>query len=125
MATEAQDKAFEIEQVNGVTVVRFLRRTILDTGATNAIGERLTALAQQGQARKLVFSFDKVESMTSSMFGRFVRLHQDVEATGGRLAFCNVEPFLLRIFTLCGLPRSIAVLPDVPAAVSALLTEQG
>jgi hypothetical protein len=54
------------------------------------------------------------------MIGKFISLHHGLEAAGGRLAFCQVDPFLEHIFVLCGIPRQIPLYPDEPAALAAL-----
>jgi anti-anti-sigma factor len=123
MAAEASGDLVRIDQVQGVCVVRFNRRTILDPLAIAAVGERLLALASQTARCSLVLDFASVESLPSGMMGNFVALRQAVLAAGGRLAFCNVDAFLRHIFAICNVPRDIPVYEDEAAAVKALLSE--
>jgi anti-anti-sigma factor len=120
MTTSLPIELMDVRVNDGVTVVRFLRRTILDPLAIEAIGERLNeALAGQAAPRVLI-DFSRVESVTSAMIGRFLTLHQQVEAAGGRLAFCGVGPFLQQIFALCGIPAGIPVHADEATATASL-----
>jgi anti-anti-sigma factor len=109
----------EIERQADAVVVRFVHRTLLESEAIEAVSEQLTALARDG-CRKIVLDFARVESLTSSMLGQFVSLHQQVQANGGRLAFCQVQPFLLRLFTLFNLPDLIPIYDDENEALQHL-----
>ncbi len=120
MSTEPPQALAEVAQVEGVTVVRFIRRTILDPGAIEAVGERLLDLVRDHGCRRLVLDFHRVESLTSGMLGKFAALHSAVDAAGGRLVFSSVGPFLLQIFAICNLPQAIPMYPDEASAVGAL-----
>jgi anti-anti-sigma factor len=109
----------EVQTNQNVTVARFTRRTILDQAAIDVAGERLRGLVRDG-ARQLVLSFARVESLTSAMLGQLVALHQDVEAAGGRLAFCHVDAFLAQIFRICNIPQQIPIHPTEADALRAL-----
>jgi anti-anti-sigma factor len=120
MTAERHPDLVEVQQAEGVTVVRFTRRTILDPDAIEAVGDRLLGLVRDEGCRKLVLSFGEVESLTSSMLGKFVGLHQAVEDGGGRMVFAHVDPFLQQIFHICNLPPGIATYPDEASAVAAV-----
>ena len=120
MSPETHPDLVEVCPVQGVTVVRFTRRTILDPAAIEALGERLLALAREEAGRRLVLDFARVESLTSAMLGKFAALHTAVEEAGGRLVFCNVGDFLRQILTVCNFPQTIPIHADEAAAVQAL-----
>jgi anti-anti-sigma factor len=111
----------EVSEVQGVTLVRFTRRTILEPDLIDTIGERLQALVHEKQGRLLVLDFARVESLTSAMLGKLVTLYSAIGACGGRLVFCGVEPFLLQIFRICNLPPDIPIYPSETDAVKALV----
>jgi anti-anti-sigma factor len=102
-----------------VTVGRFTRHTVLETGASDALGGRLRTLVRDQGCRKILLNFSRVESLTSAMLGQFVALHNEINAGGGQLAFCNVDPFLQQIFRICNVPPQIPVHPDEAAALRA------
>lgn len=120
MSAEAQIDLVQVERVDGVPVVRFRRRTILDPLAVQAVGERLVELVQGEGATALVLDFARVESLTSAMFSKFVLLQQTMETSGGRVVFCHVDPFLRQIFDVCRLPASIPVYPTLAEALQAV-----
>ena len=82
MSTETTPELVEIQDVEGVTVVRFLRRTILDPLAIEALGERLQGLVRDQNCNRLAIDCSKVESLTSSMLGKFASLHVAVSRAG-------------------------------------------
>jgi anti-anti-sigma factor len=120
MSGESPHEFVEVAQVDGVTVVRFTRRTILDPAAIEAVGERLLDLVRNQGCCRLVLDFSRVESLTSGMLGKFAALHAAIEAGGGRLVFSSVGPFLRHIFAICQLPQAIVLHPDESSAVQAL-----
>jgi anti-anti-sigma factor len=117
---ETHPDLVEVCPVQGVTVVRFVRRTILDPTAVEALGERLSALVRDEGCRRLVLDFARVESMTSAMLGKFAALQAMVAEAGGKVACCNVGDFLRQIFTVCHFPEAIPIHADEAAAVQAL-----
>jgi anti-anti-sigma factor len=121
MSTESSQPLAEVALVEGVTVVRFIRRTILDPAAIEVVGDRLLGLIHHHGCRRLVLDFSRVESVTSGMLGKFAALHSAIAAAGGRLVFSGVGPFLQQIFAICNLPQTIALHPDEASAVHALL----
>jgi len=109
MSNETSQDLVEVAQVKEVTVVRFTRRTILDPAAIEVVGERLLDLVHNQGCRRLVLDFNRVESLTSGMLGKFAGLHTAIDSAGGRLVFSSVGPFLKQIFTICNLPQTILV----------------
>src|SRR5258708_20139377 len=88
----------EVEQVGDCTIGRFTRRTILESAAIETIAARLRALVREEGFRLIVLNFARVETVTSAMLGTFLSIHKEVEASGGRVAFCNVHSFPFPIF---------------------------
>jgi anti-anti-sigma factor len=120
MPSQPQASPLQVERVGDATVVRFTRRTILHGDTIEAIGAQLLAVAGGGDCRKLVVSFEHVESLTSAMLGKLIAAQRKVEAAGGRVAFCQVDPFLLQIFTLVRLPDLVPICADEREALASL-----
>ncbi|MFO0876326.1 MAG: STAS domain-containing protein [Gemmataceae bacterium] len=119
-AEQPHANLFEVTRIEGVTVVRFSRRTILDPDLVEALGNRLTDLARAEKCQQVVLNLGMVESLTSAMLGKFASLHQIISATGGQVACCHVGDFLRTIFILCRFPESIPIFPDEATAIQAL-----
>ena len=120
MQPDSQHGLLDLAALGDVTVARFTRRTVLESEAIDALGARLRGLFRDRGCRKVLLNFARVESLTSAMLGQFVALHGELAAASGRLAFCNVDPFLLEIFRICQMPPEIPVYPDEATALRAL-----
>ncbi len=114
------EQMMEVEHNPQATVVRFKRRTILEPTAIQAIGGQLLRLVGEEERRAVLLNFKGVESLTSAMLGEFVALHRALSESGGRLAFCCVEPFLMQVFKVVKLPDRIPIYDDEPLALQAL-----
>jgi anti-anti-sigma factor len=114
----------EIQHIDPATVVRFKRRTILESTAIEAIGTHLLQLANEQGRRDFVLNFAGVESMTSAMLGKFVALYRELSDAGGRMVFCSVDPFLMQIFKVVQMPKLIPIHADEAQALRALSGEQ-
>jgi anti-anti-sigma factor len=117
MLSEAQNLWLQVESVGDVTVVRFTIPWILKEGTIEAIGEALYQLVETGRCRKFVLNFGNVKSLASTMFGKLTALHQKVEAAGGRLVFCQLDPSLREIFEAVHLIPLLPVFADEQEAV--------
>jgi anti-anti-sigma factor len=120
MPQGSYEQLLEVEQLPQATVARFKRRTILDPAAIQAIGERLLHLAEEEGRQTIVLNFAGVESLTSAMLGEFALLQRVLHDSGGRLAFCCVEPFLMQVFKVVRIPDWIPIYADETAALQAL-----
>jgi anti-anti-sigma factor len=120
MTLQTYDYLLEVHPIEQTTVIRFKRRTILDSTAIEAIGEHLLRLAGDEEHRAVVLNFAGVESLTSAMIGKFVALHRLLNESGGRLAFCCVDPFLMEVFKIVQIPERIPIHSDEAQALRAL-----
>ena len=120
MTSASYEPLLQVEQIEQTTVVRFTRRTILDAAAIRAIGERLLHLAGEEGRRTILVNFRGVESLTSAMIGELALLHRVLNESGGQLAFCGVEPFLMQVFKVVKIPERIAIHADEETALPAL-----
>lgn len=108
MVTTSVERLLEVEQVRGVTVVKFTRRDILDTLMIEALGASLYSLADAPGCRILV-SFRGVRRLASAHLGKLVSLFKRVKALRGRLAFCEIDPNIYEVFQLFGFPRLVRI----------------
>ena len=111
MPTASSYLWLEVEPVGDATVVRFRIPWILKEGTIESIGETLSNLVETSGCQKYVVSLHNVRSMASNMFGNLVALQKKIEASGGRLVLCSVDPGLYEVFeilkltpvmTICG-----------------------
>jgi anti-anti-sigma factor len=98
MVSQTQNLWLEVDQVGDVTIVRFKIPWILKEGTIETIGETLYHLVETSSCRKIVLNFNNVKSLASTMFGKLTALHQRIDASGGQLALCGVDPGLREVF---------------------------
>jgi stage II sporulation protein AA (anti-sigma F factor antagonist) len=120
MVSQSQNLWLEMDQVGDVTVVRFKIPWILKEGTIEAIGEALYGLAEGSSCRKIVLNFGNVKSLASTMFGKLTALHQRIEASGGRLALCSIDPGLHEVFETVKLVGLLPIYGNEQEAIQSL-----
>jgi anti-anti-sigma factor len=124
MTPLVQASLLNVSERDGIVILRFQGRSLLDPLDLEAVHPLVTQQLERPHPRMLL-DFSQVESAASAMISKLFLLHRRVEAAQGTLAFCQVGPFLGQIFTLCQLPESIRSYPDVSSAVEALKATRG
>ncbi|MEJ7639645.1 MAG: STAS domain-containing protein [Singulisphaera sp.] len=86
---------FHLEIIDGVTVVRLNGpKLVIDASGP------LSGLVEEGGHRKLLLDFAAVRFLSSAALGVLMGLRQRVEAAGGELRLCRLDPSLLELFRL-------------------------
>ncbi|MCG3126645.1 MAG: hypothetical protein CHACPFDD_01496 [Phycisphaerae bacterium] len=73
-----------------------------------------------GGGAGVIIDLDKADFVNSAGVGALFQLARVVHNGGGRLAFINVSPKILRLFRIVGLDRQARVAANVEAAIAAL-----
>jgi anti-anti-sigma factor len=107
----------ELDEVEGVAVVRLAEETAWDE---EAFGDLFGRLAEDGRPR-LLLDFSFVERLSSAEFAALLRLRRQVEAAGGRLVLCGLKAGLTGFFALTCLDRLFDIYPDEDDALTSLL----
>jgi anti-anti-sigma factor len=87
-----------VTEEDGRTAVRFAAGTALNEANAEAIGARLTALAEERPGRHLALDLSGVPMLTSVVLGKFIRLNGRLRAGGGRLVLVNPTPTVRQVF---------------------------
>jgi anti-anti-sigma factor len=116
MPPSEQPTGLTVEAAGDVAVVRFSHRSLLGADLIEALSAEILRTVEEGGHRKLVLNFANVESMTTAMVGKLVLLKQRVEAAGGRMALCGIDPFVLQIFKVLRLTDVFPIHADEQAA---------
>ena len=109
MSVRAADRWLEVEDKDGVCVVRFLRPDLLHDETIDCLGEQVRDLIQRGDCRRLVLHFGAVRRMSSHMVGELVVLLKRMLAAGGRLVLCALSAELRDTFLLLKLDRIFTI----------------
>jgi len=105
MSAQPRRRRLEVEEIGDVTVVNFTDRKLIDEENIQVIGEQLFHLVDDLGLRKLLLNFSNVEYLSSAALRRFITLNKKVNAAGGRLILCNLDPQLYKVFEIAKLDR--------------------
>jgi anti-sigma B factor antagonist len=94
-----------VMDADGVRVVRFSDRKILDELAITQISDELTKLVEGTIGIRLLVSFKDVEHLSSAALGVLIKLNNDVNNAGGRLKLSDITPRIFEVFRITGLNR--------------------
>ncbi|MEW5876084.1 MAG: anti-sigma factor antagonist [Candidatus Zixiibacteriota bacterium] len=105
------------EVVNDVDIMRVSGRIDLVTSNTlkDAIRERL-----HRQRLTLVLNLERVDFINSSGLGALVSILKDVRLVNGRMALCNLAPYVQEIFDITQLSNVFEIFPAEKEAVRML-----
>ena len=98
-------RQLEVEDIGDVTVVNFIDKRILDEQNIQIIGEQLFSLVDEVGRRKVLLNFGNVEFLSSAALGKLIALHKKLQAVGGRLILCNIDPEIYEVFEITRLDK--------------------
>lgn len=114
-----KDMEYREECINDVDVMRISGRIDLVTSNTlkDAIRERL-----HRQRLALVLNLERVDFINSSGLGALVSMLKDVRLVNGRMALCDLAPYVQEIFEITQLSNVFEIFPGEKEAVASLAT---
>ncbi len=119
MSSQARRRRLEVEDIGDVTVVNFVDKKILDEQNIQIIGEQLFGLVDVQERRKLLLNFSNVEYLSSSALGKFITLNKKINAAGGKLILCNIDPQIYEVFEITKLDKLFNIQKEEQAALQA------
>jgi anti-anti-sigma factor len=108
---------FQVDQADGITVVTFTQRQIVDLDAIEEVGEQLYKLIEYYTSSRIVLNLGSVQQVSSLLIGKLLGLNERVKAAGGRLVFCQVTPEVYQLFKVVNLLRLFPVYDSEAEAV--------
>ena len=119
MSSQPRRRRLEVEHIGDVTVVNFVDRKILDEQNIQVIGEQLFSLVDEEGLRKLLLNFSNVEYLSSAALGKLITLNKKLQAAGGRLILCNIDPQIHEVFEITKLDKFFNIQKEEQAALQA------
>jgi anti-sigma B factor antagonist len=119
MSSQPRRRRLEVEQIGDVTVVNFVDRKILDEQNIQIIGDQLFSLVDNDGLRKLLLNFGNVEYLSSAALGKLITLNKKLQAVGGRLVLCNIDPQIYEVFEITRLDKFFNIQKEEQAALQA------
>jgi anti-sigma B factor antagonist len=94
-----------VTDTDGVSVVRFSDRKIVDSANIEQLGTELTSLVIDEDRHNLLLNFDGVEFMSSAALNKLISLNNKVKQAGGRMRLCGLRSEIKEVFTITRLDR--------------------
>lgn len=101
---------------DGIKIVEFSDRKILDELCIMEIQEELARLVDQSPGVKLVLSFKNVEHLSSAALGMLITLGKKVEESGGKLRLSDINPQIFEVFKITRLNKVFDIHPSIDKA---------
>jgi anti-sigma B factor antagonist len=121
---EPEKAHLKVTRANGVCVVEFEDRKILEEICIAEIGEMLSDVVSSEPKIKLVASFRNVEHLSSAALGMLVNLRKQVQDTGGSLKLSNIRPQIYEVFKITKLHKLFEIHDTAAQAMHAFTERQ-
>ena len=96
---------FTVSSSNGVTIVDFSERKILEELSISEIGDALYALVDGQAGIPLLGSFKHVEHLSSAALGVLITLNKKVQEAKGKLKLSDISPQIYEVFKITRLNK--------------------
>ncbi len=110
----------DVQRQDGVVIVSFLDRKILEELNISRIEEELFSIVEAEKQVRIVLDFANVEHLSSRALGTLISLMKRVQGQGGRLALTNIAARLFEVFRITRLDKSFEIFDSCDQAVTAL-----
>lgn len=117
MTSQPRRRRLEVEDIGDVTVVNFTDRKILDEQNIQVIGEQLFSLVDEAGRKKVLLNFGNVEYLSSAALGKLITLNKKLQAAGGKLILCNIDPQIYEVFEITKLNKLFNIKAEEQAAL--------
>lgn len=107
-----------VTENNGVSVVEFTERKILDELAISEIGDELAGLIGERPEIKLLVSFKNVEHLSSAALGMLITLNARVSDAKGQLKLSDISPQIFEVFRITRLNKLFDIHDTADQAMS-------
>ncbi len=112
----ATEPHFTVIESDGVNVVEFSDRKILDELSISEIGDQLKAVATP--RAKLLLDFQNVEHLSSAALGMLITLDKLVKENEGELRLCHIHPQIFEVFKITRLNKLFSIHGTLQEAIA-------
>ena len=108
---------FELQQQGDVTIIRFIKNRIFDSGTIQQLGDSFVRIVDEEGASKLVVNLGEVSFLSSAALNRLILLKKKVQQQDGELKLVELKPEIQRIFEISRLDTFFDILDQQATAV--------
>jgi anti-sigma B factor antagonist len=99
------DSRLRISDNEGITLIEFVDRNILDEANIQAINEEITAVIENTDVPKLLISFSNVDHLSSAALGALITINNKIREKQGQLHLANIDPQIYEVFVITRLNK--------------------
>ena len=119
MSSPSPRQHLKVQPVGEATVVTVTRCPILDELHTDVIQKELFGLVDDIGSCQLFLNLTEVKQLISTTLGVLIALHKKLQAVGGRLILCNIDPEIYEVFEITRLDKFFNIQKEEQAALQA------
>lgn len=94
---------------DGVHIVEFSDRKILEELSIRKIEEELSALVSKDEEIKLLLNFKNVEHLSSAALGMLINLEKEMTRKNGKLMLSDIRPQIYEVFRITRLHKMFEI----------------
>jgi hypothetical protein len=112
-------RLINIDRRGDIYCVR-LRRSRLEEGEIQLLGDEILALCSEGGCRKLALSLgpEPPDCLYSVFLAKLISVRNALQKLSGDMVLCDVAPIAYNVFEACLLHREFVFVPNFDAAVA-------
>jgi len=108
------------QKIDGIIVVSFRDRILLDTEELKIIENELLALATADGGTRMIIDFENVQALSSQMLGALLKVVERLKAVEGKLGLCNLNPKIKEAFEITNLKKLFKIYDNRSGAAKSL-----
>lgn len=101
----AADSHIKVTNADGVHVVEFCDRKILDELAISETGDQLRSVVQSEPSIRVLLNFEHVEHLSSAALGMLITLDKLVKENGGQMKLSDINSQIYEVFKITRLNK--------------------
>ncbi len=111
-----QTSRLKVSEFDGMTIVEFSDRKILDELCIIEIQEELSRLVADKPGIRLILCFKTVEHLSSAALGMLITLRKKIEQGGGKLRLSDINTQIFEVFKITRLNKVFDIYPTIDQA---------
>lgn len=115
--TSSSESRLRVRQQDGITVVEFVDRNILDEANIAHIGDEIGGLVDAQPVPKILISFANVEHLSSAALGTLITINNKIKSKDGQLRLANINEQIIEVFKITRLDRLFQIQPGMQEAI--------
>jgi anti-sigma B factor antagonist len=115
---EQPSSHLKIRRADGVSIVEFADRKILEEVSIQEIGDELSSLVEAEPGIRLLLNFRNVDHLSSAALGMLITLNRKVQEQNGLLKLSGINRQIFEVFKITKLNRVFEIHDSAEQALS-------